>query len=610
MRGVLGKFPFKFRRRQSMKRALCFLFIFIMVLGCFGGCVDNVQNGGETTEALSDVILPETGDGESESESESVPPAEETEAPIPEEFRLSEKVSVIYTNENNNSIEKKAAERVAEAIGELFGVSVTVKSDWGYAEGGEIVVGKCKYRESSIAFADQLYAEGYGFSVLSANEIVVSANDSQNILSAVDLFVDELLKKSREPIFYSGTTCFCNNERPFEEYFVNGAALSSYVIVSDEESSAKYLYEAIKDNLYTKLPIVSEKDFAGGHSFRIGSYGCEDYNGDRFAVSSDMTDGVSTVYIDGETRALRLKGIDFLIEKYLGDGANTAEKSVPDRVYAHLGGNEIYEVSSEVQELAEGVTYYRKHYNNFDDKNIDVYITAVAGNSPATFGVWVADFDSHSGKAKLDVKTVGVIAHEFEKSGVNVIAATNAGYFHKSAGTNYPWGMQIVNGEVVWEPSHEDDRYSNNWVGITFDGKMVGGNVEDYQNIYKGKIKYGVGCGSNIMKDGVATVKPTTKSVVCYTAIAFTADGGFVLLCVDGRPHLRNGKSEGASGFDLVSIFRDLDLEYTEAYILDGGGSTEMVTERVEGSSAFITRNDPSDGSSRPVSDIIAVFIP
>ena len=111
------------------------------------------------------------------------------------------------------------------------------------------------------------------------------------------------------------------------------------------------------------------------------------------------------------------------------------------------------------------------------------------------------------------------------------------------------------------------------------------------------------------MTGGVPLVSSATKSVVCYTAIAFTA-GGFVLVCVDGRPHLRNGKSEGASTFDILSIFRDLDLEYTEAYILDGGGSTEMVTERVEGSSAFITRNDPSDGKSRSVSDIIAVFIP
>lgn len=579
-----------------------------MVLGCFGGCDETVQAGEETTGGMNETEAPETVDGTADATESEAP--EETEAPIPEEFKLSGEVAVVYNCDNRDPLEKKAAERVAEAISEVYGITVTVKTDWGYPEGGEIVVGKCNYRESSIAFADQLYAEGYGFSVLSANEIVVSASKNKNLLSAVDFFVEEFLKKSAEPIFYSGTMDFCDNEKPVEEYFINGVALSSYVIVSDDAAAAQGLCDAISSHLYTNISIVTEKEFSGGHSFKIGDFGCEGYDGDRFAVSSEMVGGVSTVYIDGDTAALRLAGAEFLVEKYFGGQALVAEKQVPEKVYAHLGGNELYEISSEVQELAEGVTYYRKHYNNFDDKNVDVFITAVSGDSPATFGVWVADFDSHSGKAKLDVKTVGKMASEFEDTGVNVLAATNAGYFHKSAGTNYPWGMQIVNGEVVWEPSHEDDRYSNNWVGITFDGKMVGGNTEDYQNIYKGKIKYGIGCGRHIMTGGVPLVSSATKSVVCYTAIAFTADGGFVLVCVDGRPHLRNGKSEGASTFDILCIFRDLGLEYTEAYILDGGGSTEIVTERVEGSSAFITRNDPSDGKSRSVSDIIAVFIP
>ena len=309
-------------------------------------------------------------------------------------------------------------------------------------------------------------------------------------------------------------------------------------------------------------------------------------------------------------RLLLEAGAEFLVEKYLSRTPTVAEIAVPERVYAHLGGTKIYEVSSEETVLAEGVTYYRKHYNNFADKNVDVFITAVSGDSPATFGVWVADFDSKSGKAKLDVKTVGTIAREFEKTGVNVVAATNAGFFHKAAGTNYPWGMQIVDGEVIWEPSHENDTYSNNWIGLTFDGKFVGGDVDDYEKIYKGKIKYGVGGGGYLMRDGALKVKPTKTSAGCYTAIAFTEDGGFVLLCVDGRPHLRDGQSEGASSFDLVSIFRDLDLEYTDVFYLDGGGSVEMVTERVVGSAAFTTRNDPSDGNSRPVSDIVAVYIP
>jgi exopolysaccharide biosynthesis protein len=236
----------------------------------------------------------------------------------------------------------------------------------------------------------------------------------------------------------------------------------------------------------------------------------------------------------------------------------------------------------------------------------------VSGSSKAQFGVNVADMDTGSGKDKLDVKTVGVLAANLESKGVNVLAACNAGYFHKSAGTNYPYGMQIVNGTVVWTPNSDDTVHSDNWVGITFDGKMISGNTKDYENTYKGQLEYGVACGSYIMQDGKIKFQRAMSGKSCHTAIALTADGGFVIVVVDGRPENGNGTSDGASAFDVVTILWDLELEYTDAYILDGGGSSEMV---IENGKYFYTQNSPSDisggkrGKSRPVSDIIAVII-
>jgi len=565
----------------------------------------------EPSVDIPDESVDETVAGETTTAGEITTAAEdETDPPVKiENFEITSSVSVVYGHRGGNT-ERLAAERVAAAIADAYSIEVSVKTDWEYANGCEILVGKCGYRESSVAFVQEMYARGYGYSVLSGTEIAIAAKKDENLIHAAELFIDEVIKQTDRAVFEVGRSTLCNNERPVAEYIVNGVELSKYVIVSDKVSIAEKLGEAINDNLYTELAVVDSKSFVGGHAIKIGSFGCKDYDGERYAISSETVGGISTVYIDGATDALLEAGAEFLVEKYLSRTPTVAEIAVPERVYAHLGGTKIYEVSSEETVLAEGVTYYRKHYNNFADKNVDVFITAVSGDSPATFGVWVADFDSKSGKAKLDVKTVGTIAREFEKTGVNVVAATNAGFFHKAAGTNYPWGMQIVDGEVIWEPSHENDTYSNNWIGLTFDGKFVGGDVDDYEKIYKGKIKYGVGGGGYLMRDGALKVKPTKTSAGCYTAIAFTEDGGFVLLCVDGRPHLRDGQSEGASSFDLVSIFRDLDLEYTDVFYLDGGGSVEMVTERVVGSAAFTTRNDPSDGNSRPVSDIVAVYIP
>ena len=592
-----------------MKRIFAFILMLLMI-SCaavnFTACDGEGEPGGDYSPSGSDAPA-----SESLEVSESID--EVTEAPViqPTYFEMNPAVAVVYSW-RDSELEKSAAEMVAAAIAEVYSIEVEVKTDWGYAEGGEILIGKCGYRDSSIAFSNEMYASGYGYSVLSDTEIAISAKKDENLMRAVELFIDEVIKKNDTAIYEVGTTGMRGNERPVAEYIVNGVALSEYVIVADSADIkvAQFLSDAINENLYTNVSVVEAKKFVGGHAIKLGFFGCEDYDGDRYAILSEVVGGVSTIYIDGASSALLEAGAELLVKGFIAKDPNVAEVAVPEKTYAHIGGTKIYEISSEEALLAEGVTYYRKHYNNFENKNVDVFITAVSGNSPATFGVWVADFDTYSGKAKLDVKTVGTLAMEFEKTGVNVLAATNAGFFHKSAGTNYAWGMQIVDGKVVWAPSHEDDRYSNNWVGITYDGKMVGGDVDDYEKIYKGKLKYGVGCGGSLMEDGVLIVKPSKTTASCYTAIAFTKDGGFVLVCVDGRPHLREGTSEGASLFDMMSIFRDLDIEYTDAYYLDGGGSSEMVIERNTGSTTFKTVNDPSDGSSRKVSDIIGVYIP
>jgi len=94
-----------------------------------------------------------------------------------------------------------------------------------------------------------------------------------------------------------------------------------------------------------------------------------------------------------------------------------------------------------------------------------------------------------------------------------------------------------------------------------------------------------------------------------------------VIFCVDGRPWNGNGSSQGVTSVDMAGIILGMEaicpeIEIVNAFILDGGGSTELVTEKKAGSSVFVTMNDPCDmsggvrGVSRHVGDIIAVVIP
>ena len=132
-----------------------------------------------------------------------------------------------------------------------------------------------------------------------------------------------------------------------------------------------------------------------------------------------------------------------------------------------------------------------------------------------------------------------------------------------------------------------------------------------------GKVDFSIGIhgSTTIGSDGNPNLAP-------YSAVASTTDGGFILVAVDGRPWKGKGSSEGITSVDMLGIILDLEafypeIEFEHAIILDGGGSTEMVTERKAGSDVFVTMNNPCDlnsdgtrGKSRKVGDIIAIVIP
>jgi exopolysaccharide biosynthesis protein len=73
------------------------------------------------------------------------------------------------------------------------------------------------------------------------------------------------------------------------------------------------------------------------------------------------------------------------------------------------------------------------------------------------------------------------------------------------------------------------------------------------------------------------------------------------MMVLDGR---QEPFSCGGSMEEIAQIMYEAGCVH--AVNLDGGGSTEMV---VKEGNALKTQNDPSDGKSRPLTDIIAVVI-
>ena len=102
-----------------------------------------------------------------------------------------------------------------------------------------------------------------------------------------------------------------------------------------------------------------------------------------------------------------------------------------------------------------------------------------------------------------------------------------------------------------------------------------------------------------LVQDGRA-VATTCGTSFCRanprTGIGYTANGGIILVVIDGR---QNRWSRGATLREFADIMRDLGA--VEALNLDGGGSTTMV---VEGEVV----NRPSDGSQRNISNAVLVL--
>jgi len=545
---------------------------------------------------------------------------EQTEAPvILGDFKITEEVKIIYPDRANTTI-KNACKMIAQAILDTYGINVKVGSDWNLAQGPEIIVGNCTYRESAVAFRDRFYANGYGYSVLSETEIAISAKNDDNVYRAVKLFIDELIAKTSEPAFTIGTEYLKNNEKPAADYTLNGVKLSEYSIVADsaDDKVAAYIAKTLKENLSVELPVVAASGFGGGHAIKIGEYGLDSLGGFRYRLESESVGGVSTVYVKGQTEVLREKAAKLLCDKYLYTKLAKADFTVPKSINGYRWASSVKNTGTileevvETKSLAEGVTYYRFKYKNNNEDNVNVYAIVVDGDSKAEFRVWAGDM-SHidSDKEVFEVKTVGVQAKELEQAtGENVIAAINAAYFYKSAGTNKPYTMRIIRGEVLCPPQivTGTSMRPDTWIGITYDGKIVCGDKASYESTWQGKLEYAVATGVHMMLDGKVNFNSGIVGPDPLTAIATTADGGFVMVCADGR----SAFSADVTGADMLGFMFDLesfhpDIKYVNAYTMDGGGSTEMV---IEGKSGFTTVNDPSDGKSRPVGDIIAVSIP
>lgn len=280
--------------------------------------------------------------------------------------------------------------------------------------------------------------------------------------------------------------------------------------------------------------------------------------------------------------------------------------TLPENSFGYLWNNEqssgmrMIRLQKEVRE--DGITYYEVDYKTRVGKLVRGY--AVAGD-PAKTRLAVEAAPSGT------TRTVPVHAVNAENRGQRVLAGANAGFFHLFSQNSdlTPYGPQIVDGKVLCPPSTVQ-RYGDLYVGCTYDNEVIVSDCETYFKHWEGKLRYAVGGGPVLMRDGrlvqtetgdssVPSHFPKAEKVDPRTFFAHCKDGTIVILCVDGRQE----SSAGMTFADQVQFAMDLDLDCVDVFNFDGGGSTTIVLRDKTGQ--FVVKNSPCSDPIRPVADAI-----
>ena len=382
---------------------------------------------------------------------------------------------------------------------------------------------------------------------------------------------------------------------------IKGRSLDSFVIIAStvEDEHAKEIVDFVKKMYGITLPIMTPSESYVGNAIHINLGNT--YGGIRYGFDYGLDDnGDMQIYLDETDANISDLVNDFLVEKLTTNksafdffenfGAKSFNYTFPEGSSQGIIFNESEDVT---RDIAKGVTALKRTYTTLAGKTLEAYAVILKSDAAAHIEVQAAaltqlescpndNADNCGCLHALDPKTTSEFVAEMEAEGKDVLAAINAGFFMRSAGCYAPWGMQIINGVVDTEPRDSTTNLKNysNWFGITKDGTPVISTLTDYRNNYKDEILYGVGSRYLSIVDGKYK-KLSSAGHDARTAIGYNANGDIVMLVVPGNNETT--ETPGATYSDMAQIFMDLDIDIIDAINLDGGGSTTMVAEDVNG---------------------------
>jgi len=178
------------------------------------------------------------------------------------------------------------------------------------------------------------------------------------------------------------------------------------------------------------------------------------------------------------------------------------------------------------------------------------------------------------------------------------IAGINAGGFADAGGKRYPLSTTVLNGRYVngFEATFKDLFF----VGLNDSGKLIGGKFTSKAKLDALSPSFGASFVPVLIQNGKKTPIPAkwqkTPLRAPRTVIGKYKDDQIIIMTADGY------NENGSSGATLKELQDKMyNMGVTDAYNLDGGGSTSLILNgRVV--------NRPSDGNLRPVATNFLFF--
>ena len=318
----------------------------------------------------------------------------------------------------------------------------------------------------------------------------------------------------------------------------------------------------------------------------------------------DLDDVLNVIVTDGtNSLAVQYSPLIYISRMYNKTNGSAANKAMVQAMYgyhlaaraylANLNLSDDFALQSQSESvLYEGVTLYEKTYVAAGYGEVEAYVLAIDAAANVELKVSAGAWDeTNNAENPAEAMTVANHFRAVKNAGYNVLAMINGGFFDLNNTKSYlPYGMQVVDGVVKQAPSL-DNSYSDNWFGMTKDGKYVISNAAGYAD-YEGNVQQAVGGGKLLIVDGVPV--ELTSERAYRTAVGVNADGDLVMVAV-----------ADATYSDVCHIFVDMGLDIITVLNLDGGGSTAMYVPGAYYPKALILGDDGF--FPREVADAIAI---